>query len=62
MGKERATQVQETQRVQNNINPKRNMTRHTLIKLTKIEHKEQILNSKRKAINNTRGAIHKDNN
>ena len=48
MGKERAAQVQGTQRVQNKINPKRNMTKHTLIKLTKIEHKEQILKAARK--------------
>ena len=37
------TQVQETQRAQNRINPKQNTTRHMLIKLTKIKHKEQIL-------------------
>ena len=38
MGKEIATQVQETQRVPNRINP-----RHILIKLTKVKHKEQTL-------------------
>ena len=38
MGKEIATQVQETQRVPNRINP-----RHILVKLTKIKHKAQIL-------------------
>ena len=43
MGKEIATQVQETQRVANRINPRRNTPRHILIKLTKIKHKEQIL-------------------
>ena len=43
MGKEIATQVQETQRVPNRINPRRNTPRHILIKLTKIKHKEQIL-------------------
>ncbi|KAB0341987.1 hypothetical protein FD754_018913 [Muntiacus muntjak] len=43
MGKEIATQVQETQRVPNRINPKRNTPRHILIKLTKIKNKEQIL-------------------
>ena len=43
MGKEIATQVQETQRVQNRINPRQNTSRHILIKLTKIKHKEQIL-------------------
>ena len=43
MGKERATQVEETQRVPNRINPRQNIPRHILIKLTKIKHKEQIL-------------------
>ena len=42
MGKEIATQVQETQRVPNRINPRRNTPKHILIKLTKIKHKEQI--------------------
>ena len=42
MRKEIATQVQETQRVPNRINPRRNITRHILTKLTKIKHKEQI--------------------
>ena len=37
------SQVQETQRVPNRINPRQNTPRHTLIKLTKIKHKEQIL-------------------
>ena len=39
-------QVQETQRVPNRINPRRNTPRHILIKLTKI-HKEQILKAAR---------------
>ena len=43
MGKEIATQVQETQRVPRRINPRKNTPRHTLIKLMKIKHKEQIL-------------------
>ena len=47
MGKERITQVQETQRVPNRINPRRNTPRHILIKLTKIKHKEQILKAPR---------------
>ena len=42
VGKEISTQVQETQRVPNRINPRRNTPRHMLIKLTKIKHKEQI--------------------
>ena len=47
MGKEIITQVQETQRVPNRINPRRNTPRHILIKLTKIKHKEQILKAAR---------------
>ena len=43
MRKEIITQVQETQRVPNRINPRQNTPRHILIKLTKIKHKEQIL-------------------
>ena len=46
-GKEIVTQVQETQRVPNRINPRRNTPRYTLIKLTKIKHKEQILKAAR---------------
>ena len=47
MGKEIATQDQETQRVPNRINPRPNTPRHILIKLTKIKHKEQILKAAR---------------
>ena len=47
MGKEIGTQVQETQRVPNGINPRQNTPRHILIKLTKIKHKEQILKAAR---------------
>ena len=47
MGKEIATQVQETQRVPNRINPMQNTPRHILVKLTKIKHKEQILKAAR---------------
>jgi len=47
MGKEIITQVQETQRVPNRINPRPNTLRHILIKLTKIKHKEQILKAVR---------------
>ena len=35
--------VQEAQRVPYRINPRRNMPRHILIKLTKTKHKERIL-------------------
>ena len=47
MGKEIVTQVQETQRVPNRINPRRNTPRHISIKLTKIKHKEQIVKTAR---------------
>jgi len=43
MGKERATQVQETQRAPNRINPRQSNPRHILIKSTKNKHKEQVL-------------------
>jgi len=62
MGKETATQIQETQRVPNRINPKQNTPRHILIKLTKIKHKEQIVKAAReKTTNNSQGDSHKDN-
>ena len=51
MGKEIVTQVQETQRVPNRINPRQNTPRHILIKLTKIKHKEQILKAAREKKN-----------
>ena len=47
MGKEIATQVQETQRVPNTINPRQNTPRHIVNKLTKIKHKEQTLKAAR---------------
>ena len=47
MGKEIATQVQETQRVPNRINPRQNTPGHILTKLMKIKHKEQILKAAR---------------
>ena len=43
MEKEIVGQVQEAQRVPYRINPRRNMPRHILIKLTKTKHKERIL-------------------
>ena len=42
MEMEIVNQVQEPQRVSQRINPKRNKSRHILIKLTKIKHKERI--------------------
>ena len=47
MGREIITQVQETQRVPNRINPRQNTPRQMLIKLMKIKHKEQILKTAR---------------
>jgi len=47
MKKETVNQVQEAQRVPYRINPRRNMPRHILIKLTKTEHKERILKAAR---------------
>ena len=47
MGKELVTQVQETQRVLNRINPRQNTPRHILIKLTKIKHKGQVFKAAR---------------
>ena len=47
MGKEKAIQVQEIQRVPNRIKPRWNTPRHILIKLTKIKDKEQILKAAR---------------
>ena len=41
MGKEIVNQVQEAQRVPYRINPKRNMPRHILIKLSKIKYKKK---------------------
>ena len=47
MGKEIAIQVQEAQRVPYRMNPRRNMPRYILIKLTKIKFKEKILKAAR---------------
>ena len=43
MEKDIVNQAQEAQRVSYRINPRRNMPRHILIKLTKTNHKERIL-------------------
>ena len=47
MGKEIVNQVQEAQRVPYRINPRRNMPRHILIKLSNIKYKEKILKTAR---------------
>ena len=43
MEEEIVNQVQDTQRVPYRKNPRRNMPRHILIKLTKTKHKDRIL-------------------
>ena len=45
MGKEKAIQVQEMQRVPYRINPRINTPRHILIKPTKIKYKEKSIKS-----------------
>ena len=47
MGKERVNQFQEAQRVPFRINPRRNMPRHLIIKLSKIKYKENMLQAAR---------------
>ena len=59
MQKEIVNQVQEAQRVPNRINPRRNMPRYILIKLTKIKHKEK--RNEGKATNNIQGKPHRLN-
>ena len=62
MREEISTQVKETQKVPNRINPRQNTPRHILMKLTKMKHKEQILKAAReKATNNTQEESHKVN-
>ena len=47
MEKQIVNQVQEAQRVPYRINPRRNLPRYILIKLTKTKHKEKILKAAR---------------
>ena len=47
LGKEIVTQVQETQRVPNRINPRQNTQRHIIVKSTKTKHKEQTFKAAR---------------
>ena len=47
MGKKIFNQVQEAQRVPYQINPRRNMPRHILMKISKIKNKEKILKAAR---------------
>ena len=59
MGKEIVNQIQEVERVPYRKNPRRNMPRHILIKLSKIKYKEKnIKSSKGKATNNIQGNPH----
>ena len=57
MEKEIVNQVQEVQRVPYRMNPRTNMPRHTLIKLTKVKHKERAL----KAAREKQQATYKEN-
>ena len=59
MEKEIVIQVQETQRVPYRINPRRNMPRDILIKLTKTKYKRKnIKSSKGEAPSNIQGKHH----
>ena len=58
MEKEIVIQVQETQRVPYRINPRRNMQRHILIKLTKTKYKRKNIKSSTEATSNIQGKPH----
>ena len=59
MEKKIVNQDQDTQRVPHRINPRRNMPRYILIKLTKTKHKERtLLSSKGEATSNIQGKPH----
>ena len=47
MGNKMAIQVQQAQRVPGRLNPRRNMPRYAVIKLTKIKGKEKLLKATR---------------
>ena len=47
MGKEIVNQVREAQRVPGRINPGRSISRHIVIKLTKIKDRDKILKATR---------------
>ena len=49
MGKEIISEVQEVQRVPYRINPRRNMPRHILNKLSKIKYNKKILKAARES-------------
>ena len=54
MGKEIVNQVQEAHTVPYRINPRRNTSRHILIKLSKTKYKEKILKAAREKQQDTR--------
>ena len=59
MKKEIVNQVQEGQRIPYRINPRRNMPRYILIKLTKTKHtKKNIKSSKGESTSNIQGKPH----
>ena len=58
MGKEIVNQVQEVQRDTYRMNPRRNMPRHILIKLSKIKYKEKILKAAKEKQQITYKGIH----
>ena len=61
MGKEIITQVQETQRVPNKINPRRNTPTH-INQINKDQtQRTNIKSSKGKTTNDTQGNSHQDN-
>ena len=62
MGQEIATQVQETQRVPNRINPKEKHARTHINQINENQtQRTNIKSSKGKTTNNTQGNSHKDN-
>ena len=62
MGKEIVTQVQETQRVPNSINPRQNTAKSHVNQINKYQtQRTNIKSSKGKTTNNTQGDSHKDN-
>ena len=62
MGEAIITQVQETQRVPNRINPRQNTPRHIINQMNKDQtQRRNIKSSKGKTTNNTQGDFHKDN-
>ena len=58
MEKEIVNQVQEAQRVPYRINPRKNMPRHILIKLTKTKQRKNIKSSKGEATSNIQRKPH----